>query len=134
MMKRTTGLLIALIMVGSVHAATTESVVPQEVGFVPGDELVLDDVTLTKMDHLDKEMSFADKAYLAAVWAEIQALEFKDKAVAHIRAHKRAYIAGSVTLAAVIIWYLLRKSGGSDTQSGRNFSSAHPDMPQSSIK
>jgi hypothetical protein len=125
-MKRTTGLLIALMTFASVHAAATESVVPQEVCFGQDDELVLDEATLKEFEKLEKTTpSKAIRMVIAALPM------VKDNAFAHISEYKKVYIAGLVTLAAVFTWYLLRKSGGSDMSSGANFSSAHPDMPRS---
>jgi hypothetical protein len=130
-MKRTTGLLIALMTFASVNAAATESVVPQEVCFGQDDELVLDEAMLKEFDKLEKDtLSKTIRMFIAALPM------IKDNAIAHasahISAHKKVYIAGLVTLAAVITWYVLRRSGCSDMSSGRNFSSSHPDMPQSS--
>ncbi|MFA6263594.1 MAG: hypothetical protein WCW33_03490 [Candidatus Babeliales bacterium] len=117
-MKRTTGLLIALMTFASVNAAATESVVPQEVCFGQDDELVLDEAMLKEFDKLEKETpSKMLHRFIAALSM------MKDHAIEY----KWAYIAGTVTLAAVIIWYS-RRSGVSDIP--RSDHSAHPDMPQ----
>jgi hypothetical protein len=110
-MKRTTGLLIAFLMYGYVNAAPAESVAPQEVGFGQDDELVLDEATLKEFENLEKDTPLKTMQLLIAALPMM-----KDAAVAHLREHKKAYIAGTATtltlLATVIAWKMLHKKTG----------------------
>ena len=105
-MKRTIGLLLALLMYGNMTAAPevpTASVVP---GIEQQGELVFDDALLKEFDKLDTKLSAYDKLRLFSMLAKIKASEWKDRTLAHISEHQKIYIAGTVVLATLIIWWL----------------------------
>jgi hypothetical protein len=114
-MKRTLGLLLALMIGCSMSMASAQQNLPQEKQeFGQEDDLLIDPVAFEQLDAIEKNKSLTAEIRMAArcllEYAKVKTVKLKDTASTHFKKHKKAYyITGSVAVtAAILLWWLRR--------------------------